>query len=233
MISYNKIMHKEKKIGTYGYIWLYKKSHPMSNKSGYVLEHRYIMSQHLNRILNSNEIVHHVNEKRTDNRIENFQLMSDFEHKSFHGKKHSNLKYQFNKTCISCGKKFVGGGNAKYCTQCKTKECKYCSKKFISDPAQKRKYCCKECCTKDQIGKMPKNTEGLKLGRGWWKGKSRYNVPSGKEHWCYIKRPTLTCEWCGKKYKTIRKRKTRRFCSTKCRLEWSSWRMKTNNPSKK
>lgn len=46
----------------------------------YIGEHRYVMQRHLGRKLTTNEEVHHINYIKTDNRIENLQVMSKSEH---------------------------------------------------------------------------------------------------------------------------------------------------------
>lgn len=46
--------------------------------------HRYIMEQHIGRPLLSSEIVHHINEDKLDNRIENLQIVSRREHNIIH-----------------------------------------------------------------------------------------------------------------------------------------------------
>lgn len=63
-----------KVANTHGYIAVYVPDHPMANGRGYVLEHRYVMAQHLGRSLKPSEQVHHKNGDRADNRIENLEL---------------------------------------------------------------------------------------------------------------------------------------------------------------
>lgn len=67
-----------------GYKKVYVPKHPDADKKGYVYEHRLKMERKLKRQLKSNEVVHHKNGKKSDNRISNLQVMDKVAHDKLH-----------------------------------------------------------------------------------------------------------------------------------------------------
>jgi len=84
-------------------------------------EHRFIMHKHVGRDLLENEVVHHINGDRADNRIENLQLMTNSEHSKEHYKRGDIPKIggvtstSFKKGCDS--KRYVWNKGSKTATE--------------------------------------------------------------------------------------------------------------------
>ncbi len=65
-----------------GYVLIRVHGHPYANSTGYIREHRLVMEEQIGRYLSPDEVVHHLNEVKDDNRPENLQLYrSNADHK--------------------------------------------------------------------------------------------------------------------------------------------------------
>jgi len=69
----------------HGYKQIYSPNHPNKNNDGYVTESRLVMEKYIGRYLRKDEIVHHKNHDRLDNRINNLLLLdSNRDHGKIH-----------------------------------------------------------------------------------------------------------------------------------------------------
>lgn len=72
-----------KYIDDKGYVKVLNPDHP-KNIRGYIYEHRAVMEAYLGRMLQPWETVHHINEIKVDNRVENLFLCTVPEHSAIH-----------------------------------------------------------------------------------------------------------------------------------------------------
>lgn len=63
-----------------GYVLELSPGHPNCKRHGYVMQHRLVMERHLGRFLRADEVVHHKNGVKDDNRLENLELMTKSTH---------------------------------------------------------------------------------------------------------------------------------------------------------
>jgi hypothetical protein len=74
---------RESKISKEGYILIKIPEHPKSF-GGWYYEHRLVIEKNLDRILDVWETVHHINENKIDNGIENLFLCTREQHSKAH-----------------------------------------------------------------------------------------------------------------------------------------------------
>lgn len=66
------------------YVYIFKPDHPHAENKGYIFEHRLVMEKHIGRYLTREEVVHHINGIKNDNRIENLMILTREEHIKIH-----------------------------------------------------------------------------------------------------------------------------------------------------
>ncbi len=96
-----------------GYIRVWKPGHPVSNKDGYALEHRYVVYES-GVALERGMHVHHLNGDKSDNRLKNLIVIEAAEHARQHVREAGVIVNQFGthrlkqkRPCERCGTLFM------------------------------------------------------------------------------------------------------------------------------
>lgn len=126
------------------YIVVHRPDHQMSDKAGRLLEHRLIMAEHLGRLLEPREVVHHKDGNRSNNAIDNLDLMSGRkEHAAVHAKESElyQLRQQGQLRCSACREikpldRFDIGNTMRYGRKNQCKVCRSAAYKKAHPDAQ-------------------------------------------------------------------------------------------------
>lgn len=78
-----RVIAGESRLTSNGYRQIFCPFHLSCSKS-YIYEHRLVMERHLERFLDQSEKVHHKNEDKLDNRIENLEVLTHKDHLTGH-----------------------------------------------------------------------------------------------------------------------------------------------------
>ena len=82
-----------RRVHTEGYILIKNPDHPRADSQGYVPEHVLVAENILGRPLERNEVAHHINRKKDDNRPENLQVMNVTDHRTLHGHEGAAIRW--------------------------------------------------------------------------------------------------------------------------------------------
>lgn len=109
-----------------GYIYVRAPNHPFADSRGYIREHRLVLEKKLGRYLTKDEVAHHINGLKDDNRPENIELMVKKQHDGLKDGKTS--VDASDRVCIDCGitnEEYRGADNSKIWYENKDKEKTY------------------------------------------------------------------------------------------------------------
>ena len=79
-----RIKHLQKRIFL-GYWYVFHPEHLNSTPRGWLFEHRYVMSEKIGRPLKKDEVVHHKDGDKLNNKIENLELRKNGGRRKYHG----------------------------------------------------------------------------------------------------------------------------------------------------
>jgi HNH endonuclease len=141
VFTLNEWSNRARKRKHTGYIYIYYKIHPNSDREGWIGEHRLVMENHLGRYLETFEHIHHINENRSDNRIENLELHTASTHYLEHHKQR-RINDIAKRICVRCGT------NKPPLSSKVWKGNRYYFQRWHRNPLNKNEWVCESCYKK-------------------------------------------------------------------------------------
>ena len=102
--------------------------HPKATRNGYVLLHRVIVENHLGRVLNSHEVVHHKDHNKRNNTLDNLEVLDSREHLRQHAQERGKMMVRLK--CPWCAREFT----------------KYKGDTHLQKPSRYNCTCCSNTC---------------------------------------------------------------------------------------
>lgn len=152
-------MWKVEKIVKKGdYLYAVVPNHPQRTRHNYVLLHRVVMENHLGRLLDPTEVVHHKDGNKHHNEIANLEVMLAREHARLHGRQ--TLRKIVTLCCPQCGGEFE-----RYHNQYASKRSRYgafCSPKCRGQFSARVQH---HGLTAEMQNAVSVNLQGIRLGK--------------------------------------------------------------------
>lgn len=140
-IRSSKYFSAKKVMGMWQYKQVYKPNHPKARSNGCVLEHRYVAEIKIGRYLEDGEVVHHIDEDKSNNDADNLVVfVTQDDHARFHQtgvmvevEYGVYISPKLTKSCMQCGIMFeCSSSRIVFCTQ----ECSKKSMRVVDRPSK-------------------------------------------------------------------------------------------------
>lgn len=120
-----------------GYVDIYDPKHPLARTDGYIFEHRR-MAYDAGLLINPADEVHHINEVRDDNRLDNFEVLSGAEHAQKHVAQNGYIRNQYGEFPLRAPERQPYRPKP-------VRDCGHCGQRIPDSLRRDARYCCSNC----------------------------------------------------------------------------------------